>query len=581
MADTPGPWDQYKPQAQGPWTAYAKPVAAPAGPTTPASPEPSLGRRVLSGAEDFGLGAVYGVNQTLQGAAQLVGAGKAFERFAGMEAPTTAAGKAGEFTSDVAQVLVPAGDVAEGLKFAGMAPELAAKAAPFVEQAMRAGAFNFLQPAKDISRHFMNGLEGAMAGAGTEGATRGLGFLTHSFGKHAVDAARDEVVALADKYKVPLHLSQLLKSPTAKNVTTGVSKLPFSGYTAATKRITDAYNKAVARTVGIPGDVVNKDSVKDAIKSLSGRYDALWLSTHSDIGQAAIDRFAALGAKVRESGSMEARAQIPGLARRIMDDAKANGGVLNGQQLHSILKDDLRPKLNSKDSGVRDAALTIRAALIAGMPEEEQAALRGLDRRFGNLATLRTVFKGRKGVEGPLQPGALASHISAKYGLTPEMEELAKLGVFIRPPAAGSPTAERYLLYRGLGALGKLGEPGTLGGVALLGEVAPHFFGPAMGILGAGAVLGHALNSDAAATAYRALEGASVPAATNEALRKTAGGIAGATVALANRKPLEISVAAPENWSQFPKGTSAADAVAWDKAHGIDPTTGQPQSSLR
>lgn len=164
--------------------------------------------------------------------------------------------------------------------------------------------------------------------------------------------------------------------------------------------------------------------------------------------------------------------RIPGALYQ--NTRKAVGKVVSSDPQKNYLVDELKGAME-------------RAAARA----DPDGTLADLNRQYANMKVTQRALKRVAGAGYDVAPANLYSATQGKFGATPEMQALARMGqTVLKDPIADSGTAQRYAVYH------QLYNPLAWGPMAAMGT--------------AGATVGRALNSNVAAHAVPAITGATM-----------------------------------------------------------------------
>lgn len=431
----------------------------------------------------------------LQGAGKsFVDTGRGVGELVGMESPqdvanarqedqalmSSTAGKLGYLGGQGAQMIAlggAGGAVAKGLSLAG-------RAVPYVTSALAGGAFSGAQPVVGGESRGLNALVGAGLGAVGEAVPEGLRAIAQKAAP-PVSAAKQASIDAAERYGIPLHLSQVTDSKALQTLGSASKYLPFAGNAAAKDAQQVAFNNAIASTVGQTAKRLTPGVLDDAAQQIGNGYNQLFARNTVKIGP---QTWAKLGALWNQADSdlTPADAQIvKNQIQKYVDAAQANGGVIPGRLYQSVRQS----VQNAERSGQPSQYLVgqVRKAMQGTADQsfglDDAAALQALNGRYNNLKIIQKALTRQGGASDNVSPASLWSLVNSKYGSTPEMRELAQLGQnVLKDQIPDSGTAQRILSY---GAL--------TGGVAM-----PHtVIAPAL----AGMTVGRILNSPLAARA--------------------------------------------------------------------------------
>lgn len=430
--------------------------------------------------EGFGKSGV----DTYRGIKQLFGGSSAQEvdEQRRLDAPLMARGGGfvGNVTGQAAQMAVP---VPAGLAVKGAS--MLGRAAPVVGAAARAGAFGATQ-----------GVGSGETRAGNTGISAALGVAGHGIaqgaarlGKGMADKIAPEVLDLYRKAQaagIPVHFSQLSDSKFVKTLASTLGYLPFTGAGGKAAAQQEAFNRAAGRGFGMSNaGTLTDDVMTQAKQRLGAGYDALFNRNNINLDkQAVADLFklhSAVGNDLEASQAAVVRKQI----EKILDHGGQMGAMPGKvyQSLRSTLGKDFG-KESALGRKVMEARKVLDDAASRSLGPADAVMLKVLNGQYANFSTVKAALKQVEGAKGNVKPSALWNLV--KNGSTKDMRELAKIGqVLLKDSIPDSGTAGRLL------ATGGVGMTGATAGLAAAS--------PLLKLLLAGATVGRAANSEAAA----------------------------------------------------------------------------------
>jgi hypothetical protein len=440
--------------------------------------DPTEGNSFLQNATiGFGKSAV----DTVEGVQQLFGAKTTADvdarRKRDAALMNTGGGLVGNIAGQAAQMAVPVGEAGKVLSVAG-------KAAPYVGAALRAGTFAATQGVGTGESRLGNAAESAAFGAGGQAISN----VASRAGKGMADKIAPEVMDLYKKAQaagIPVHFSQLSDSKFVKTLASTLGYLPFTGAGAAQKAQQEAFNRAASRGFGHEAPVLTDDVISTAKKRLGAGYDQIFKRNNVDLDKQAVsDLF-----KLHQSVGNDLEASQAAVARKQIEKILDNAGQMGSMpgKVYQNLRGQLRQDFGKESAlgrKVMEARKILDDAASRSLQPGDAVMLKVLNGQYANLGTVRDALKQVEGAKGNVKPAALWNLV--KKGSTKEMRELAKVGqVLLKDPIPDSGTAGRLL------ATGGGMTAGALGGVAAAG--------PLLKLLLAGATVGRAANSKAAA----------------------------------------------------------------------------------
>ncbi len=416
---------------------------------------------VASGLVGLGGGLVKGATGVIQTAAQLAGADELAQRAGAVTQDINrdidrlgTAGAVGGFVGEVAPyVALPAG-----------AATLAGRVGLGAAGGALAGGMQ-AQETPDLAQRASDALTGAAVGAvipvGLAGAGKAL--------QAAAPTIDQEVAKLASKAKefgIPLTMTQVAPSRVRNTLQKVTQEVPFSGTQSFRENQLSAWNKAVAKTLGVDAERLTPDAVNTFLDNTEkGFANALKGKTVT----ATADDVAAIRSIVAE-----AKDTVGGDALRVIEaNAKKaigelGGGTVDGQKIanfrSSLIKRIPRMEAGAKQY-VGELVEKIDEVTERSVGPEAAKQLQGLRRQWRNFRTLEPLLE--KSGDQPISPAALMQRVAASPFIKAarksvgedDLVDLAKIGKMI-PELGGSDTFQKSAL--GAAGVGALVEPTTL-----------------------------------------------------------------------------------------------------------------------
>lgn len=390
----------------------------------------------------------------------------------------TNAGTLGNLAGQGAQTLAAGGALGTGAKLLG----LAGRATPYITSGLAGGAFSGSQPVAHGESRAANAALGTAAGTIGEAIPAGLRALSGKAAP-AVSLAKQDAIATAQKYGIPLHLSQVTDSKAIQTLGSASKYLPFSGNASAQAAQRAAFNRALASTVGQTADDLTPDVMNAARASNSAGYNALFDRNTVRLQPQTISRLGAIWKQASQDLPPDQARVVQNQITKYFDAAQANGGVIPGRLYQSVRQ--TVQKVEGQNSPAKylvgQVRKTMQDAANNSFGTQDAQALRALNQQYGNIKILDKALGQAQGANYTVTPANLWRLANTKYGASPEMIDLAQLGqTVLKDQIPDSGTAQRLISY---GAL--------TGGAAM-----PHTLGPMMLV---GATAGRVLNSPLAA----------------------------------------------------------------------------------
>jgi hypothetical protein len=397
----------------------------------------------------------------------------------------TTLGKIGYYGEKGLEMLTPGTDATEGLS-------LLRGAAPYAAAALKGGALAGAQPVQNGESRLNNALAGAAWGAGGQAVSSGLRALAGA-ASDAIPPIKQAAINVANKYNIPLHLSQVTDSKFLQTLASAAKYLPFSGSGAAKSAQQGAFNRALAGQIGQNSDTLSDQVLANAAQDIGNRYNDLFGRNTISLNGSDASKLTDIINNATKFGGSDVGKIIGNHVDTIVNNLDQNGSM-PGRLYQAIRTDQLLPAEQSANPALGQYLRQVRGVLQdaanRSIGPQDAAELSNLNGQYNSLKILQKAINNRAaGAGGDVSPANLWSLVNGKYGSTPQMRELAQLGqTVLKDPIPDSGTAGRNISYATLGA-----------GVAM-----PHtILAPVIG----GATVGRALNSPLAAkllpAAYR------------------------------------------------------------------------------
>lgn len=388
----------------------------------------------------------------------------------------TAAGIGGNVAGQIAQMAIPGGGVSTRL----------GRAAPFVESALRSGAFAAAQPLTEDQSRGKEAGKGAAWGLAGQGIASGLSKAATA-AKQSLTPVVQESIEAARRAGIPLHLSQVTDSRFLKALSSVLNTMPLTGAAKAARGQQEAFNRAVGRTFGVDAPQLSDDVIKAARQGIGDVYNNVFARNNVSLQQGDLARMAAIEKAALKDISGSESGVVQNQFQKIIDDF-ANGPITGSK--YQSLRESLRGAMDESKTGKAVAALrkALDEAAYRSVGSSDASLLKQANSMWANMRTAEKALAQVSGAGGNIKPASLYPLI--RDGGTKEMRELAKVGQNVLKdgiPNSGSP--ERQFIQNFLGALAGAGGYAT-GTVPTV-----------VGTLAAGSALGRLMNSPAAARA--------------------------------------------------------------------------------
>lgn len=348
----------------------------------------------------------------------------------------TGGGLAGSIASNVAMLAAPQSKLTAGLAATG-------KAAPYLSGATMGAVAGASEPVGSGESRIGNTGRAAIWGAGGQlaGDALALG------GKAVASKVTPANMALwreAQKMGIELTPAQLADNRYLKVLSSQSKYWPGSGFAKSQAKQQTQFNRAVAKTMGESADVIDDPLMAQVKAKQAALYDKAFDGVEIKVDASALNGYNAL------KGSLEKRLSADQIRQfnAVADDFAKNikGGKIEGkvyQELRKELKALEAQNPNGFGAAVRDLRRIVEGTAERSVPKANQDALKAADRLTRNTKVVEQARKRVANANDNIAPTSLWQPSNSKYGATPEMRALAKVGQQIKDPIADSGTAGR------------------------------------------------------------------------------------------------------------------------------------------
>lgn len=356
----------------------------------------------------------------------------------------TAGGKVGDLGAQALMMTALGGGLGVGARGIG----LASKAVPFINSGVASGAIAGLQPAANASERIQNTVEGMGLGMAGEAAPALLGAGARTVAP-AYSAAKQAAIDTADRFGIPLHLTQVADSKFGKVLGSAAQALPLSGAAAANDAQRVAWNRALASTMGEDASELTPQLVAHAKQVAGNDYNRILGGSAIDMDADAMNALAKAQANAHAELLPDHAALVDQQIDRVLGAAADNGGAVPGKMYQ-----DLRNSL--KDSATANPALTHHLGEVRGALEDaanrQIPDLAPVNARYNNIKTIERGLKQVGGANNTITPANLYHLTQGKFGATPQMQALAQLGQTVLKDSVAntSNTAAHSMIYHQL-----------------------------------------------------------------------------------------------------------------------------------
>jgi lysozyme len=463
-------------------------VAIPAGfrvvgsaPAQPQVPQRTTFQRavesnpVTAGLVGLGGGLIKGATGVLQAGAQLVGADE-IAQAAGLV--TQDINRDLERLGTAGQVGGFVGEVAPYVALPASAPTLAGRVALGAAAGGAQGALQ-AQERPDMAQRGQGALTGAAIGAAAPVALAGVGKALQKAAPR-IDQEVAKLATRAQEFGIPLTMTQVAPSRVKNTLQKATQALPFSGTQNFTDTQIGAWNKAVAKTIGVDAERLTPEAVNEFLDKASTGFNSV---LKGKTITTTTDDLAAIRGVVTE-----AKDTVGGDALRVIEaNAKKaiqelGEGAVDGQKLANF-RSGLIKRLPRMEAGAKQyvAEIVDKIDEVAerSIGPDAVRELQGLRRQWRNFKTLEPLLE--KSADQAISPASLMQRVASSPFIkasraetgSDDLVDLAKIGKLM-PQLGGSDTLDKAALLGGsatsAGAVAGLLDPtylaitgGTLG----------------------------------------------------------------------------------------------------------------------
>jgi hypothetical protein len=228
----------------------------------------------------------------------------------------------------------------------------------------------------------------------------------------SIDKGLADVVASAQKYKIPLSLDQVSGSRALKNVQKISQELPFSGQQAFRDKQMAAWNKAIFNTVGVDANAFTPANMAKAFDKVGGEFDAITKGRVFNLGDNFVDNLVALEAEIPSTYGADALNVYQTEVSRILDDF-SKGDNIKGEVL-AHHRSRINRLARKASPSIAPALRELEGALVDGITSGNDIAKKALTQakhRYKNLIAIEPLAAKAKGGNCPLYTSDAADEI--------------------------------------------------------------------------------------------------------------------------------------------------------------------------
>lgn len=315
-------------------------------------------------------------------------------------------------------------------------------------------------------------LSGALLGSAVGAGLPAIGAAASGAANAVIPKAAEELIPLAKRaqeFGIPLRLDQVSPTRARSGVQKVSQSLPFSGSNAFEDAQRDAFNKAVAKTIG--QDSLSPDSINSFLKSADDKFSSALKDETLELGQDFTQSLDNIVMSAEDSVTDD----VVGIVRRNVDKLKADigSGQISGEKLASFRSKLIKaiPKADSQARAYLGEIIEKIDDVAAGsMSKEKSDILKQARREWRNFRTIEPLLE--KSVDGKINPTELINRVSASPYIKAsrnsvgedDLVDLARIGKQFLYKKGGSDTIEKAGLI-GLGAGSLASLPMTAGAI--------------------------------------------------------------------------------------------------------------------
>lgn len=304
------------------------------------------------------------------------------------------------------------------------------------------------------------------AGSQYEPAARIAGAMAPSligkgFSPTITDETKAPAMQTAEDFNIPVYRNQVSDNGLTKAAASLEKEIPLTGAASKVNAQTNAFNDAVAGTIGEKG-AVTPEKLNSAYDRISGVYDQVLGNNDMPVTPKFQQDYLNLISKGTSIGDSAKEHAFTTMAQNVAD--KIQNGILPGETYQGIRSQIGRLMRNPNSSSPELGALQnlIDEQFSNSMPMNDATAFNQARTQYRNLLALEGPV-GRN-PNAPISPASLQGAVRTKfgdyaYGGQSDLERLARLGNLLKDNYPNSGTAQRGAL---LGAAKTLGK-GALG----------------------------------------------------------------------------------------------------------------------
>ena len=372
----------------------------------------------------------------------------------------TGAGLFGNIAGQALQMAVPLGG-------GGRVASLLGRAAPYANAAARGAVFAGLQGTTEGESRATNAAIGGALGAAGQGVADFAGRIARGVD---MDEVTRGLLARAEDAGLRLNVGQVTENQLARNIISQMERLPFSGARKANDANQAAFNRAVAKTIGVADDKITSDVFSTAKGNIGAEFERLASQNQLQVTPELIGRINTLRDEAIRLGDPDTARAVSSWSDEILGKIESptnpfsgvggapGTGTIPGRAYQSF---DSRVGKIMKAGGqpahyLGELRGLLRSAMDESIAPADQAAWQLARQQWGNLKTIEPLVA--KSPTGDIAPAQLMGRVTADNagkvrmasGNGGRLGELAQVGSRFFRQAPDSGTADRLMVNAGL-----------------------------------------------------------------------------------------------------------------------------------
>lgn len=329
---------------------------------------------------------------------------------------------------------------------------------------------NGATPIQQLVAGIGGGVAPGLVGLATQG---GKAAIASSFGK--VDPETQALARAATAEGIPLKASQVSTSKFSKALDSVTGQVPFSGASKFTDQQQQAFNVAVARTIGEDATKITPQVFAQAKQRIGSEFDRLAASTNLPLDPSLAGKLRQVVSDTRDFYGNDSAQLVTNVINRLV---KQNvNGVVPGKAFQSIDSEIGRAlaKGGEKTVPLGDLQEVLRDAVEANIAPQDAAAWSTARQQYRDLKTIEPLVAKDGQTSGNISPAALMGRVTANgagkssmaNGRRGDLGDLASIGQrFVKETVSDSKTSQRNEI---IGALKNIGLLATGAGAGYAG----------------------------------------------------------------------------------------------------------------